>query len=222
MILNFNAYVGHTPLRLYAMGDAAYERAATDDEIALMCQVLRESLEAGAAGLATSFAVTHRGLNGLPIPSRFAEKGEFETLCEVIGEVGKGVVHVAPGDQVGIRRGRHGQRLRGGIQQVQCEVDVRHRLLGCRCGCDESQVPCRGQDVADDRFVGDGDSPGDRAILRALWTVPCAIFRVLELTSKEWEEWLRPEARPNAAADNQGRTTRPGLPGTPRWDCSSL
>jgi len=101
-IINYNAYAGHTALRLFAMGDAAYERGATDEEIERMCGALREALEAGAAGLATSFAVTHRGMDGLPVPSRFAEKGEFEALCKVVGEFGKGVVHVAPGEQCNI------------------------------------------------------------------------------------------------------------------------
>ena len=32
--LNYAAYIGHTALRLFAMGDDAYERAATPDEIA--------------------------------------------------------------------------------------------------------------------------------------------------------------------------------------------
>ena len=31
--LNFSCYVGHTAVRLYVMGEAAYERAATEDEI---------------------------------------------------------------------------------------------------------------------------------------------------------------------------------------------
>ena len=31
--INFGGYVGHTPVRLYVMGDDAYERKATDDEI---------------------------------------------------------------------------------------------------------------------------------------------------------------------------------------------
>src|SRR5215475_12496347 len=35
--LNFTAYAGHSALRLYVMGDAAYERAATVDEIERMC-----------------------------------------------------------------------------------------------------------------------------------------------------------------------------------------
>ena len=49
-VLNFNAYVGHTALRLYVMGDAAYERAATQEEVERMCSVLRESMQAGAIG----------------------------------------------------------------------------------------------------------------------------------------------------------------------------
>src|SRR6185503_6990820 len=32
-VLNFTAYIGHSALRLYVMGDAAYERAATAEEI---------------------------------------------------------------------------------------------------------------------------------------------------------------------------------------------
>ena len=36
-LLNFTAYVGHSAVRLYVMGDAAYERPATPDEIERMC-----------------------------------------------------------------------------------------------------------------------------------------------------------------------------------------
>jgi N-acyl-D-aspartate/D-glutamate deacylase len=96
--MNFAAYVGHTALRLFVMGDAAYERAATDDEVAQMQATLRDSLRAGAAGFATSFALTHRGVDGLPIPSRFAERSELDSLLEVVREEQRGVVAIAPGD----------------------------------------------------------------------------------------------------------------------------
>ena len=95
--LNFGAYVGHTAVRLYVMGDAAYERKATDDEVARMCAVVRESMEAGALGLATSFAPTHLGIDGKPVPSRFAELSEFEAMARVLTELGRGVVAVTPG-----------------------------------------------------------------------------------------------------------------------------
>lgn len=100
--LNYAAYIGHTALRLYVMGDAAYERAARPDERTRMQDVLREAMHAGAAGFATSFAVTHRGADGKPVPSRFADREEFEALLQVMTEVGKGVVSIAPGEQCGV------------------------------------------------------------------------------------------------------------------------
>ena len=72
-VLNFTAYIGHSALRLYVMGDAAYERAATPDEIEQMCALVREAIECGAAGFSTSFSFAHRGVDGKPVPSRFAE-----------------------------------------------------------------------------------------------------------------------------------------------------
>jgi N-acyl-D-amino-acid deacylase len=96
--LNYAAYVGHTALRLFVMGDAAYDRAATIDEVAEMQRVLREALQAGAIGLATSFAITHRGVDGKPVPSRLADRAEFEALLEVMGEERRGAVAIAAGD----------------------------------------------------------------------------------------------------------------------------
>ena len=100
--LNFGAYIGHTALRLFVVGDEAYERGSTDEEVARMVEVVAEAIDAGAAGLATSFAMTHRGADGLPIPSRFATREEFEALIGVLGQKRRGVVSIAPGEQVGI------------------------------------------------------------------------------------------------------------------------
>jgi N-acyl-D-amino-acid deacylase len=100
--LNYAAYIGHTALRLFAMGDDAYERAATPDEVERMQQILREAMQAGSAGFATSFAMTHRGVDGKPVPSRFADRAEFEALLEVMGEERRGVVAIAPGEQCSI------------------------------------------------------------------------------------------------------------------------
>jgi len=98
-LLNFACYVGHSSVRLYVMGDAAYERAATPDEIDRMCRIVVEAIEAGAAGFSTSFAYTHRGMNGLPVPSRFAERDEVEALFMAAGSTNKGVVLATAGDQ---------------------------------------------------------------------------------------------------------------------------
>jgi N-acyl-D-aspartate/D-glutamate deacylase len=97
--LNFTAYIGHSALRLYVLGDAAYERAATPEEIERMAALVEEGIAAGAAGFSTSFSFAHRGVDGKPVPSRFADKSEVEALFAAAGRAGKGVVLFTPGEQ---------------------------------------------------------------------------------------------------------------------------
>ena len=99
-LLNFSSYIGHTALRIYVMGDEAVGRAANPNEIDAMASIIREAMESGAAGFATSFAVTHRGADGRPIPSRWAERDEIESLCRAVGETGRGVIGVNGGDNL--------------------------------------------------------------------------------------------------------------------------
>jgi N-acyl-D-amino-acid deacylase len=98
-LLNYAVYVGHTPLRLFVMGEEAFERTSTPAELGRMQAVLREAMLSGAAGLSTSFAATHRDADGRKIPSRLSDQDEFAQLCGVLGEVGLGVVEVSPGPQ---------------------------------------------------------------------------------------------------------------------------
>ena len=100
-VLNYAAYVGHTALRLYHMGHDAYERAASDDEIAAMANSVREAMQAGAAGLATSFAPTHVGMGGKPVCSRLAEPGEFEAMAMELSKLGRGVIEATLGTGFG-------------------------------------------------------------------------------------------------------------------------
>jgi N-acyl-D-aspartate/D-glutamate deacylase len=99
-LLNYACYLGHTALRLYVMGEAAYERAAKSDEIERMCEIVRNTMESGhAAGFSTSFSYVHRGANGKPVPSRFADQDEVHALFHALGQTGKGVVLATPGKQ---------------------------------------------------------------------------------------------------------------------------
>src|SRR4029453_13096885 len=95
----YTAYVGHSALRLYVMGDAAYERAATEDEIERMAALVREGIEAGGAGFSTSFSYAHRGVDGKPVPSRFADRDQVDALFLAAGSTGKGVILITPGEQ---------------------------------------------------------------------------------------------------------------------------
>jgi N-acyl-D-aspartate/D-glutamate deacylase len=96
--LNFAAYVGHTPVRLWVMGAEAADRPAKPEEIAEMVGIVEDAMAAGAAGFATSRAITHLGADGRPIPSRVAERDEIEALFGAVGRAGRGVVAVNGGE----------------------------------------------------------------------------------------------------------------------------
>ena len=101
-LLNFASYIGHTALRIFVMGDEAVGRTATDDEIDRMATIVREAMDAGAAGFASSFAVTHRGADGQPIPSRWADRREIDALCAAVGDSGRGVIGVNGGENLSL------------------------------------------------------------------------------------------------------------------------
>ena len=100
-LLNYAVYVGHTALRLFHMGEAAYERAATEEEVSAMARAVREAMQAGAAGLATSFAPTHVGMGGKPVCSRLAEPAEFEAMAMELSKLGRGVIEATLGQNFG-------------------------------------------------------------------------------------------------------------------------
>ena len=101
--INVGSYIGHTPVRTYVMGpDAAVRRTATDDEIAQMRQVVSEAMAAGAAGFSSSFAPSHNGAKGMPVPSRLSDTRELRALCSAVAESGRGIVEITYGPQMDI------------------------------------------------------------------------------------------------------------------------
>ncbi|MAN61542.1 MAG: amidohydrolase family protein [Rhodobiaceae bacterium] len=95
--INVAALLGHTPLRLYVMGPESTERAATDEEVARMKDIMREGLEAGALGFATSKSPTHVGYEGRPVPSRMAEFSEIRDIASALGEQKAGIIQATVG-----------------------------------------------------------------------------------------------------------------------------
>ena len=95
--LNYGCYVGHTAVRLYVMGEEAYERAPTPDELTRMQGVVAESMAGGAIGFATSASPTHFGDGGRPVPSRVADLEELRALLRPVRDAGRGVVALLPG-----------------------------------------------------------------------------------------------------------------------------
>ena len=92
--INIAAFVGHSSLRTYVMGDAATERAATDAEISAMKSLLLEGMRAGAVGFATSTSPAHNGEGGKPMPSRLADDAEMRSL---VGCLDRGVFMLTKG-----------------------------------------------------------------------------------------------------------------------------
>ena len=95
--INAGALVGHTPVRLYVMGEEATEREATDEEIGQMRGLVRDALRAGALGFATSKSPTHVGWAGRPVPSRVASWHEIEALAGCLAEAAGGVMQATIG-----------------------------------------------------------------------------------------------------------------------------
>jgi N-acyl-D-aspartate/D-glutamate deacylase len=96
--IHFGGYVGHTPVRIHVMGEAAYERHASAGEIEQMRRLVAEAIRGGALGFSTDRAGFHLGDGGRPVPSIAASQEETEALMRVTAEIGQGVVHVAPGE----------------------------------------------------------------------------------------------------------------------------
>ncbi len=96
---NVAAFVGHSSLRTYVMGEAATERAATSAEVLQMKGLLLEGLRAGAVGFSTSTSPAHNGEGGKPMPSRLAAEDELRSLVGALGEAGRGTFMLTKGGQ---------------------------------------------------------------------------------------------------------------------------
>ncbi|MCX7363556.1 MAG: amidohydrolase family protein, partial [Alphaproteobacteria bacterium] len=101
--INIAALFGHTPLRMYVMGEESTERAATVEEIAGMKRLMREAMEAGAIGFGTSVSVSHNGYGGRPVPSRQAAVEEMDALVSVMGEMKRGLMQITIGREFSTR-----------------------------------------------------------------------------------------------------------------------
>ncbi len=97
---NVAALVGHSAIRTAVMGEAASVRAQpTDDELVNMQSMVRDALNAGAIGFASSFSPNHAGYGGRPMPSTIASDSELRTLMQPLGETGRGIFVMATGSR---------------------------------------------------------------------------------------------------------------------------
>ncbi|HEU5057940.1 MAG TPA: amidohydrolase family protein [Kofleriaceae bacterium] len=91
--IDFLLQVPHDPLRIYVMGERAVAgEPATDDDIAHMRRLLRQALEAGAAGFTTGRTDNHRTARGAATPASEASARELTGLAGAFRGLGHGVL----------------------------------------------------------------------------------------------------------------------------------
>jgi N-acyl-D-aspartate/D-glutamate deacylase len=91
------AYLPHSPLRVYVMGQRGADREpATADDLAKMRALAKEAIEVGALGFASSRLTIHKTESGSPIPSYDAARGEIEEIARGVVDGGGGLLQFVP------------------------------------------------------------------------------------------------------------------------------
>jgi N-acyl-D-aspartate/D-glutamate deacylase len=99
--LNTAVFAGHSVIRTAVMGEAASQQVEpTAAELAAMRALVRQAMDAGAIGFASSFSPNHSGFGGLPMPSTIASESELRALTGVLGDYGRGVFMSATGSRL--------------------------------------------------------------------------------------------------------------------------
>jgi N-acyl-D-amino-acid deacylase len=94
--INYGAYIGHSALRMYVMGERALSERATEDDVVKMAAAVTEAVKAGAVGFSTSLSTTHSTPAGLPVASRYADWSEIDRLVGAMTDLNAGIFQVGP------------------------------------------------------------------------------------------------------------------------------
>jgi len=91
------AYLPHSPLRVYVMGQRGADREpATAEDLAKMRALAKEAIEIGALGFASSRLTIHKTESGSPIPSYDAAREEIEEIARGVVDAGGGLLQFVP------------------------------------------------------------------------------------------------------------------------------
>ncbi|MEK7215796.1 MAG: amidohydrolase family protein [Chloroflexota bacterium] len=101
--VNVAAFVGHSAVRRYVMGDASQERHATEDEVARMKAIISEGIEAGALGVSFERNLRHFDWQGRLTPTNVASDQELFGLAGIVDELGRGMIQFGGDRAVGRR-----------------------------------------------------------------------------------------------------------------------
>jgi len=96
--INYAPQIGHSALRTFAMGEAAFERESNEAELEAMGRELNDALQAGAIGLSTSFSQGHNTSDDRPVASRLASWDEVKYLVMQMRNYRDRMFELAPSD----------------------------------------------------------------------------------------------------------------------------
>ena len=94
--LNVGFMLGHSPLRMYVMGQRISDAPSAAD-LGEMRALLADALSLGAFGFSTSVSDKHFGAEGCPVPSWFASRDELTYVAAAMDEAGHGILEITPG-----------------------------------------------------------------------------------------------------------------------------
>ena len=91
------AYLPHSPLRVYVMGQRGADRdPANAEDLALMRKLAAEAIEAGALGISSSRFAFHKTGSGAPIPTYGAAYEEIAAIAAGVADAGGGLLQFIP------------------------------------------------------------------------------------------------------------------------------
>jgi len=94
--INYGMYIGHSALRMHAMGRRGLEERANEEDLRRMAQAVSDAVRAGAMGFSTSRATTHVTPDGSPVASRIADWEEIDRLVGAMAELDAGIFQIGP------------------------------------------------------------------------------------------------------------------------------
>jgi N-acyl-D-aspartate/D-glutamate deacylase len=91
------AFLPHSPLRVYVMGQRGVDREpATPEDLSQMRKLAAEAVQMGALGFASSRLTIHKTESGKPIPSYDAGHDEIEAIARGVEDAGGGLIQFVP------------------------------------------------------------------------------------------------------------------------------
>jgi soluble P-type ATPase len=90
--INTAVFAGHSVIRTAVMGAEGSSKVdPSPEQLQTMQSMVRDAMDHGAIGFASSFSPNHSGYGGLPMPSTIASETELRALTAILGEKKKGV-----------------------------------------------------------------------------------------------------------------------------------